>query len=56
LHKSYVRIRKKKSVAIRSKEKKILIKHERRERALAEISATIEIERKEAILAKMKVK
>ncbi len=51
----FVGIRKKKSAAIKSEEKKIQIKHERREHALAEISATIELERKEAILAKLKV-
>jgi hypothetical protein len=33
----------------------IQIKHEQRECALAEITATIKFERKEAILAKMKV-
>jgi hypothetical protein len=55
LKKSFVGIRKKRSAAIKSEERKIQIKHERREHALAEISATIEFERKEAILAKLKV-
>ena len=45
---------KKISAAIKSEEKKIQIKHERRENALAEISATIELNEKEAILAKLK--
>jgi hypothetical protein len=55
LEKNFVGIRKKRSAAIKSKEKKILIKHEWREHALAEISATIEFERKEAILVKLNV-
>ena len=46
---------KKRSAAIESEEKKIQIKHERREHALAEISATIELDKKEAILAKLRV-
>ena len=41
---------KKRSAAIESEEKKIQIKHERRENALAEISATIAVNKKEAIL------
>ena len=44
---------KKRSAAIESEEKKIQIKHERRENALTEISATIELNKKEAILAKL---
>ncbi len=44
---------KKRSAAIKSEEKKIQIKHERRENALAEISATIELNKKETILAKL---
>jgi hypothetical protein len=44
---------KKRSVAIKSDEKKIHIQHERRENALTEISATIELNKKEAILAKL---
>ena len=36
-----------------SEENKIQIKHERRENALTEISATIELNKKEAILAKL---
>ena len=36
-----------------SEEKKIQIKHERRDKALTEISATIELNKKEAILAKL---
>ena len=48
-------IRKRRSAAIESEEKKIHIKHERREHALAEISATIELDKKEAILAKLRV-
>ncbi len=43
----------KKTAAIKSEEKKIQIKHERRENALAEISATSELNKKEAILAKL---
>ena len=49
----FVGIRKKRSAAIKSEEKKIQIKHERRENALTEISATIELNKKEAILAKL---
>ena len=45
---------KKRSAAIESEEKKIQIKHERRENALTEMSATIELnKKKEAILAKL---
>ncbi len=55
LEKCFVGIRKKRPAAIKSEEKKIQIIHERREHALAEISATVELERKEAILAKLKV-
>jgi hypothetical protein len=55
LQKSFVGIRKRRSAAIKSEEKKIQIKHERREHALAEISATIELDKKEAILVKLKV-
>ena len=44
---------KKRSAAIESEEKKIQIKHERRDKALTEISATIELNKKEAILAKL---
>ena len=44
---------KKRSAAIESEEKKIQIKHERRENALTEISATIELIKREAILAKL---
>ena len=44
---------KKRSAVIESEEKKIQIKHERRENALTEISATIELNKKEAILAKL---
>ena len=51
----WVGIRKRLSAAIENEEKKIQIKHERREHALAEISATIELDKKEAILAKLKV-
>ena len=40
-------------MAIECEEKKIQIKHERRENALTEISATIELNKKEAILAKL---
>ena len=52
LEKRFVGIRKKRS-AIESEEKKIQLKHERRENALTEISATIELNKKEAILAKL---
>jgi hypothetical protein len=55
LQKSFVGIRKRRSAPIESEEKKIHIKHERREHALAEISATIELDKKEAILAKLRV-
>ena len=55
LQKSFVGIRKRRSAAIKSEEKKIQIKDERREHALAKISATIELDKKEAILAKLKV-
>jgi hypothetical protein len=55
LQKSFVGIRKRRSAAIESEEKKIHIKHEKREHALAEISATIELDKKEAILAKLRV-
>ena len=45
---------KKRSAAIESEEKKIQIKHERRENALTEMSTTIELnKKKEAILAKL---
>ncbi len=44
---------KKRSAAIKSEEKKIQIKHERRENALTEISATIKLNKKEAILNKL---
>ena len=53
LQKSFVGIRKRQSSAIESEEKKIQIKHERRDKALTEISATIELNKKEAILAKL---
>ena len=55
LQKSFVGIRKRRSAAIESDEKKTQIKQERRDNALAEISATIELDKKEAILAKLKV-
>jgi hypothetical protein len=57
LQKSFVgMIRKRRSAAIESDEKKTQIKcQERRENALAKISATIELDKKEAILAKLKV-
>ena len=55
LQKRFVGIRKRQSAAIESEEKKLQIKHERREHALAKISATIELDKKEAILAKLKV-
>ncbi len=44
---------KKRSAATKSEEKKIQIKHERRENTLTEISATIELIKKEVILAKL---
>lgn len=55
LQKSFVGIRKRRSAAIESDEKKTQIKQERRDNALAEISATIDLDKKEAILAKLKV-
>ena len=55
LEKRFVGIRKNRSAAIESDEKKIQIKHKRREHALAKISATIELDKKEAILVKLKV-
>ena len=55
LEKRFVGIRKKRSAAIESEEKKIQIKHERREHTLSKISATIQLDKKEAILAKLKV-
>jgi hypothetical protein len=55
LEKAFVGRRKKKRAAIKSEEEKMRIKLERREHALAEISATVELDRKEAILAKLKV-
>ena len=55
LQKRFVGIRKRQSAAIESEEKKIQIKHKRREHALAKISATIELDKKEAILVKLKV-
>jgi hypothetical protein len=55
LQKRFVGIKKRQSAAIESEEKKIQIKHERREHALAKISATIKLDKKEAILAKLKV-
>jgi hypothetical protein len=54
--KRIVGIRKKMIAVIKSKEKKIQIKHERREHAPAEILTTIELERKEAIKVKLKFK
>jgi hypothetical protein len=55
LEKAFVGRRKKKRAAIKSEEEKMHIKLERREHVLAEISATVELDRKEAILAKLKV-
>ena len=55
LEKAFVGRIKKKRAAIKSEEKKMHIKLERREHALAEILATIELDRKEAILAKLNV-
>ena len=55
LQKRFVGIRKRQSAAIKSEEKKIQIKHERREHTLSKISATIQLDKKEAILAKLKV-
>jgi hypothetical protein len=55
LQKRFVGIRKRQSAAIESEEKKMQIKHERREHALAKISATIKLDKKEAILSKLKV-
>jgi hypothetical protein len=45
LQKRFVGIRKRQSAAIEREEKKIQIKHERREHALAKISATIELDK-----------
>ncbi len=53
MEKRFVGIRKKRSAAIESEEKKIQIKHEKRENALTEITATIELIKREAILAKL---
>ena len=55
LQKRFVGIRKRQSAAFKSEEKKIQIKHERREHALAKILATIELDKKEAIQVKLKV-
>ena len=46
LQKIFVGIRVRQSAAIESEEKKIQIKHERRENALTEMSATIELNKK----------
>ncbi len=46
VEKRFFGIRKKRSAAIESEEKKIQIKHKRRENALTEISATIELNKK----------
>ena len=51
--KDLLEYKKKRSAAIKSEEKKIKITHERRDTALTEISATIELNKKEAILAKL---
>jgi hypothetical protein len=53
LEKRFVGIRKKRSAVIESEEKQMQLKHEWRENALAEISATIELNKKEAILTKL---
>jgi len=55
LQKRFLGIRKRQSAAIESEEKKIQIKHERIEYALANISAPIQLDKKESILVKLKV-